>query len=350
MKMEREKKSKIKKIHKFDLKEKASSLVFALIALVLTAIVFGGLLFLQDMLTEEIIYQNVIVAKTDIPENEIITEANASSYFTTKDINVLDATSGYLTSLDAIIGKQSKVSLLQGEIVSAKDFKDLQKYANNYNNPVEISVDVGSIANADGGKVRSGDLINLTMMFSREQLRYTSTLDTVSQVNGSDSIFTVDFGNSESITEFDTEDLSMEDDIESLIDEDNSFDNNSTETKVVSPLPIETNTSSDDSSYFFEYYAKYVLENIYVVKALDSSGNELSPTDTSSSANILVFVIDKKDESAVNNALANCSNIRVSKVVEKADIVESSGFSNTVDQEVNADTEEASDEDPVTEE
>lgn len=326
--MAREKKAIIKKLNEISFKGKASSIAFALLTLTLTIIVFSGLLFLQDIFTEEIIYQNVIVAKSDIPENEIITADNAKKYFTTKDINTLDTTNGYITSFEPLVGKQAKVSLLQGEIVSEKDFKDLAQYTNNYKNPVEISVDVGAIANADGGKIRSGDLINITMMFSREQLRYTTSIDTVSQTNGSGTLLSIpEFNLSTGTYEDTSEDETAVDDAEASTAEETPV-KEEISTDIAEPIEIKT-----PGDYFFEYYAKYVLQDIYVVKALDSAGTEIPSTDTESTASILVFVIDKSDESDVNNALANCSNIRISKVVDSAQIAEESGYSGVEESE-----------------
>lgn len=318
--MAREKKTVVKNIKErrinLSLKGKASSIAIAMLALVLSILVFGLLLFVQNELTDEIIYQQVVVAKVDIPDNEIITQANAPTYFELKNINVLDITSGFMTEVDSIIGKQAKVSLLKGEIVSEKDFKNNPSYLEDLQNPIEISVDVGAIANADGGKIRGGDVVNLTMMYTRSQLNMDHTLNTVSQINGTSLSYipTLDFGIDDDsvIVNYDDE-LLFDDEIidENIDDEIKIIDTSANEASSIS-----VTTTSPLGEYIFEYYSKYVLENLYVVKALDSSGTEISPTDTTSSASILIFVIEKENETALNNALANCSNIRISKIVD----------------------------------
>ena len=322
--MAREKKSVIKNLKKTDLKlslkGKASSIAIAMLSLVLAILVFGLLLFAQNKLSDEIIYQQVVIAKVDIPENEIITESNAEKYFELKNMNTLDTTNGFMTDVNAILGKQSKVSLLKGEVVSVKDFKDTFSYLHGIKNPVEISIDVGAIANADGGKIRSGDIVNLTMMYSRNQLNMDGSMEQVSQINGTvvdipDYNFDMSsFEYYDGSEDYENEDISdiSEDDMEMLIDEDfTSFDDNE---------DVVTDGNKNVDNYVFDYYAKYVLENLYVVKALDSAGTEISPTDTVSSANILVFVIDKEDEPSLNNALVNCSNIRISKIVDTSSV------------------------------
>lgn len=324
--MAREKKAVVKSIKErkinLSLKGKASSIAIAMLALVLSILVFGLLLFAQNKLTDEIIYQQVVVAKVDVPENEIITEANAQTYFELKNMNVLDTTSGFMTGVDSIIGKQSKVSLLKGEIISDKDFKNNPSYLEGLKNPVEISIDVGSIANADGGKIRGGDVVNLTMMYSREQLSMDKALNTVSQTNGNSLFYvpTLDIGtDEEEIIVNDDDDLLFDDEIaDEAVTEETEAEPEVVETPAVETvsIPATTSTTTSSNGYVFDYYAKYVLENLYVVKALDSAGTEISPTDTTSSANILVFVIEKEDEQALNNALTNCSNIRISKIVD----------------------------------
>lgn len=353
--MAREKKSVIKNLKKMDLKlslkGKASSIAIAMLSLVLAILVFGLLLFAQNKLSDEIIYQQVVIAKVDIPENEIITEGNAEKYFELKNMNTLDTTNGFMTDVSAILGKQSKVSLLKGEVVSVKDFKDTSSYLQGIKNPVEISIDVGAIANADGGKIRSGDIVNLTMMYSRNQLNMDGSIEQVSQINGTVvDIPDYDFDMSsfeyyDGSEDYENEDISdtSEDDMEMLINEDfTSYDDNE---------DIVTDGNKNVDNYVFDYYAKYVLENLYVVKALDSAGTEISPTDTVSSANILVFVIDKEDEPSLNNALVNCSNIRISKIVDTSSVssiyskievddksVESSDSEKTLDEEIAEDS------------
>lgn len=308
--MAKKEKPSIRSIKKPSLKGKGSSLAFALLALVLTIVVFGGLLFLQNFFTEEIVYKSVVVAKVDIPENEIITADNAASYFEIKNMNVLDTNNGSMDSVDSILGQKAKVSFYAGEIISAKDFENISTYTRDFNDPVEISVEVGAVADSDGGKIRTGDVVNLTMMFTKDQLGMTNSLS-----SSSNNMFSISDMSSDDDLLID-EDVDLSDDEDILLDEE--------EPDVLSEEPDVTLTNTDmetanssDGKYIFDYYAKYIVQDLYVEKALDSSGNEIAPTDTASVASILVFVIERDEEAAINNALANCSNIRVSKVVTK---------------------------------
>lgn len=303
----------IRNIKKPDLKGKTSSLVFALLALVLTILVFGILLFLQNIFKEDVTYKQVVIAKTDIPEGEIITMGNAQLYFDVKSMNILDTMEGSLTNIDNIIDSQAKVMIYAGEIVTEKDFRKTVLETSQFENPVEISVDVGAVANADGGKIRAGDTINLAMMFTRDQLGITGSLQTISNEASTPSLFDI-----ASMVD-DEDDLFANEDEEDAMLEEEADEEEIVELTSDDLLGGSTSKKGEvtKSNYVFDYYAEYVLQDLYVVKALDGAGVEIAPTNTESTASILVFVIDKSDELALNNALANCANIRVSKVVEK---------------------------------
>ena len=319
----KEKKSKIQKIkEQKSLKERASSLVFAGIALVLAIAMFLGLVTLQDTLTNNIIYQQVIAVKVNIPgdkipEGEVITKENANKYFALKNVNTLDATTGYMTDINDIIGCKTRVPLLENEIISAKDFENLNEYISNIENPIEISISIADLADADGGKIRSGDLVNLTMMYSRDQLRMgesyaiVNTSSAMPQTNLS-SVTNNTLNNTEEETT--TEEVTTEEGTEEA--EEISTETNSkliTPKRVISPV---SDMATGSNQYTYEYYGRYIAENLYVKTALDASGAEITPADTTAVATVLIFIIDKKDEPEFNNAIANCTNKRISKVIK----------------------------------
>lgn len=288
------KKPNVKNLNKQNKRGMISSIAFALLALVLTVVVFAGLVYAENALTDNIVYKEVVVAKSDIPENEIVTEANMNQYFTIKSVNVLDATSDSIANLNPVMGMRTKVALLKDEIVTTKDFENIESYTNDIENPIEVSIDIGHIANADAGKLRAGDVVNLSFMYSRTQLNlsadanYTSypTVNTITNTNWD---------------EFGDDDFAFDDEEEVDV-----------ENKINYAAP-----TSNDNNYVLDYYSKYVLENLYIKAVYDTSGTEISPADKESSATILVFVIDKSQESLVNDAISNCNGIRISKVIQK---------------------------------
>ena len=303
----RDKSQKIKKVRKDKIKKSASSVLFMGLSFFLTIALFIGLVIAQNLLTDKIIYKEVLIERIDIPRNTIITEDNIEAYFTKKNINILDVTSGNMTDKETLLGKKAIVPLYAGESVSEKDFEDLSKYIEGFENPVELSIQIPDIASADGGKLREGDLINLTMMFTNEQLGkedyktnpYINSENYYSDPNSNGLLPTIDE------QEVIMTDENVAEDINVKVNE------NSTEEKE-----FEMTTSE----YRYETWAQYVMENLYIHKALDSSGIEIDPTDTEASASILIFIIDKSNEADLNNALANCTAMRISKCYDKPGI------------------------------
>lgn len=291
----KENKPKIKRIKEPRVKKSSGSLLFTGLSLILTIAMFIGLIFLQDYLSEKITYKQVVVAKKDIPDNEIITEENLEKYFTVKSINILDTTAGALADANTLLGKKAIIPLYEGEAVSEKDFENISAYTEGIENPVEVSVKITDIADADGGKIRKGDLVNLTMMFTKAQLGITSG-------NGSVNSLNVPISSENDSDLFDTfnSEESENESTDNVVNQENAFSD-----------------SAEKTDYAYEAFSQYVLENLYVEKVLDSSGIEIAPTDTESSAGIIVFTIEKENEVELNNALANCTFLRISKIINE---------------------------------
>lgn len=268
--MERKAKIKKAKSEKVSIKERLGGLFFTVIALIVAIAVFAGFMFLQGYFSEKIIYTDVFVVKQQIPEGEIITEDNISTYFEKKQINSLNAVEGAISPSEykKLFGLKTKVVLRVGEEVSLTDFVDTNVYIDSIKNPVEMSIETSGIGFTNGGKIRAGDIVNITLMFSSEQLG----------LDNSDAP-TIGEGTND-------------------------------ENQMGTLTPVEK-----DDEYNFEFYARYMLENIYVEKVLTSDGVEISPTDTSSAAGIIVLVVPKEIELKLNNILSNCQNMRISKVL-----------------------------------
>lgn len=296
----KERKPKIEKMKKPREKMNPSSLLFVGLSLLLTVGFYFGLIIVQNLLLEDVTYKQVVVAKNTIPENTIITEENAPEYFTLKQINILDATEGCLSEVSGLYGQKARVDLYTGEEITLKDFENISAYTEDFKDPVEVSIKISDIADADGGKLREGDLVNLTMMFTNEQLGLTTSGQTSSIQTTTTESSTSLFESFESVTE-NTEESSVE---------------TSSAVTVNPAIDTESDENSEIMSYRYDSWAQYVLEDLYVSKALDSSGVEIASTDTDSSASIIIFVIEKENEADLNNALTNCSALRISKVVD----------------------------------
>lgn len=271
-----EKKVKVKraKSEKVSIKDRLGGLFFTVIALIVAGVVFAGFMFLESHFSETIIYKDVFVVKQEVPAGEIITEDNISTYFEKKQVNSANAVSGSIqpSEYKKLYGLKSKVVLRVGEEVSLTDFSNTNVYIDSIKNPVEMSIETSGIGFTNGGKIRAGDIVNITLMFSSEQL-------------GIDNTSAPTIG-----------------------EETNGESNNGNQMNSLTPI-------GKDDEYNFEFYARYMLENIYVEKVLTADGVEISSTDKSSAAGIIVLVVPKEIELKLNNILSNCQNMRISKVL-----------------------------------
>lgn len=301
--MSRERKPRVKKIReKKSFKEVASGLLFGIISFALAAALFVGLIFLQNYFSDDITYREVIVATADIPANEIITEENISKYFDRRSYNILNTPTDTLKPEEvfSLVGKKTLVPLKVGETVSLKDFTDPNIYIETVTDPIEISLALSSIASSDGGKIRAGDLVNITLMFDKNLLPSKRSTVSYDQVAG--------IGTNDEEAESEADDNTLLTPVSYYVNASGDY----------------TDTPSQDgtvglSVYNYSSYAQYILEHIVVSKALDASGNEILSSDKDATAAILIFVVPKGMELEINNALENCSSMRVSKVLYDVD-------------------------------
>lgn len=318
----KEKKPRVKKIGMGN-KIKASSVMLIVLSLVLTVALFFGLIVLQNKFSQEIVYQPILVAKTNIPVKTIITEDNIDKYFTYRQTNVLDITSGDLSSADKLIGRQAIVELVAGENVMLKDFEEISIYTSRLKNPIEISIPLGSIENSDGGKIRTGDIINITMMYSTTQLKSgTNTIDMGQNVPNT-------------ITVVKNENDETEDIDKNINENDNSFEYDIIEV----PSTSSSETNPQTSEYNYSLWSNYVFKNLYVCKALDANGVEINPTNTDTATAIIIVKVEQEMEREINNALLNCSNMRVSKVLNKSNAIKTDENVTKIDEQPSTEVE-----------
>lgn len=295
--MEINKKAKVKKMkgNQVPFKERLGGLMYTVIALVIAVVVFVGFIFLQNYFSEKISYKEVFVVKTEIPAGEIITESNIANYFGKKQINALDAVEGAYTPADyeKLYGMRAKVVLHVGEEVSESDFENVNVYLDIIENPVELSFATSGMETTDGGKIRAGDIVNITLMFTKEQLGLAED---------------------ESISSSPSSNGTMIAPPEAGVDASDYYasNNNSKEENIGKLNQV---SSENTEKYNFELYARYMLENMYIKKVLTADGVEIAPTDTESVAGIIVLVVPKNIELELNTILGNCTSMRISKVL-----------------------------------
>ena len=138
--------------------------LYIVISLVLTIVLFIGMLYLRDRLSNDITYDSVVTVKKACPEGEVITSKNADTYFTIAKIPSENNIAGTYTKIKDLVNNKSKVNLEVGEIVANKDFTNVNEYTDDITNPVLTSIEASGISNAACGRLRQGDIINISII------------------------------------------------------------------------------------------------------------------------------------------------------------------------------------------
>ena len=253
------KEPKIKKVKKQ--RNPFKDMAGVIIVLLLAVGSFLGLTYAQKYLTNDIILTNVIVAKVDIPENTTITEENASTYFTKAQVSTSGTPSNALASLDGMAGFKTSRAISKNTVITPSDFANASVGQKIFEDPVETSINISSIADIVAGKVRAGDVINLTVNY---------TIDKTSP------------------------------------------DYKQSTTSVIS----SSSGASGNATPVGSKFNQVILKDVYVTAVYDTSGVKIETNDSASNAAVLVFTIERADEENLNKALANASGMRISRTLK----------------------------------
>lgn len=278
------------KIHSAGAKKKtgkkftASSLAVTGLALLATAVSFIGLTVFQNYLSGEIVYTNVVVAKADIPKHTIITRENAEEYLTFAAIPEMNVPKTALTSADAIVDTMSTVTIAEKGILTTDDFEVAASYIDNMYDPVEVSLDVSGISSAGVGKLRQGDLVDISVMADSAALGLNNTTSTIG---------------------IDYSDISLGSAI--------GGENTSTASENNQAL-------ANKSDVTYTSYNIYVMENVYITRAYTSDGVVVAPNDVDTNATTFIFTIEREDVQDFYNATSNFGQVRLTKILNRDDV------------------------------
>jgi hypothetical protein len=278
------------KIHSAGSKKKggkkitASGIAIGLIALILTVVCFIGLTVFQNYLSGEIVYKNVVVAKTDIPKHTIITKENAEEYLTFAAIPEMNIPETALTSADAIVNNMSSVTISERGILTTDDFEVAATYIDNMTDPVEVTLDVSGISSAGVGKFRQGDLVDISVMADSAALGLTNTTSTIG---------------------IDYSEISLGSDIGG---------------NTTSNVSENNQALANKSDVTYTSYNIYVMENVYITRAYTSDGVLVASNDTETNATTFVFTIEREDVQDFYNATTNFSHVRLTKILDRDNV------------------------------
>ena len=105
------------------------------------------------------------VAVSDIDKGMVITEENISKLFTEKNnIDGALEVTGAVKTKDELINKVAKENINKGEVVSNNSFISKDDKFKDIDDLVEVSFNVSDISQVVGGILRSGDIIDISII------------------------------------------------------------------------------------------------------------------------------------------------------------------------------------------
>lgn len=151
-------------------KRQRRKVIWALISLTIGVMLFVLLLKVESVALEKYQTNYVVVAKQDIASGENIQRIDIKKYFKCVQVNSACAVDGFssLEELEVWMGDKDnlliKDDIKEKEIVYAEKFSCVEKGYEQYEQPVEVGVKVSSYEYCVGGILRTGDLVDLSIV------------------------------------------------------------------------------------------------------------------------------------------------------------------------------------------
>ena len=128
-------------------------------------VVFIALLFVEKSLLKPNGTVEGFVAVSDIDKGTVITEENISKLFTEKNnIDGALEVTGAVKTKDDLINKVAKENINKGEVVSNNSFISKDDRFKDIDDLVEVSFNLSDISQVVGGILRSGDIIDISII------------------------------------------------------------------------------------------------------------------------------------------------------------------------------------------
>ena len=128
-------------------------------------VVFIALLFVEKSLLKPNGTVEGFVAVSDIDKGMVITEENISKLFTEKNnIDGALEVTGAVKTKDELINKVAKENINKGEVVSNNSFISKDDKFKDIDDLVEVSFNVSDISQVVGGILRTGDIIDISII------------------------------------------------------------------------------------------------------------------------------------------------------------------------------------------
>jgi len=137
----------------------SKSLTRVIVSLFIAILAWVGATSFEAYLLSDKNTATVVMATKDLPADLLIDETNRNSYFVTKTVNANLVTDATISDISETSGK-TLGAISTGEIITSNRFYSTD-YANDLEDPVEITFTVSSADRAICGGIRRGDIVDI---------------------------------------------------------------------------------------------------------------------------------------------------------------------------------------------
>lgn len=144
---------------------KGSSFKKVAICLIISIMLFVGLLFIEKSILKPNGETDILIATDDIKEGTLLTDEILNS-FKAKNVDSELSVTGAIKNKEELVNRIANENINKGEILSINSFISKDDVLKDIINPVEVSFNVSDMSQVVGGILREGDMIDISIVDS----------------------------------------------------------------------------------------------------------------------------------------------------------------------------------------
>lgn len=145
--------------------KKKGVLTGIIVIFVMACIVLGVFLYIEKELYHKYSMVYVVSAKTDIPDETLVTSDNVNQYYELTKILKENYTQYMLTDLNKIVGKINKQPVTKDEKIYVNNYTEKKEELSKYKEPLEVSFKTKDVVDGNAGRIRKGDIVNIYVKY-----------------------------------------------------------------------------------------------------------------------------------------------------------------------------------------
>lgn len=130
-------------------------------SLVMTLVLYSAMIFVERTILKSEEYVSVYVAEGTVEKNTVVTAANIDELFALEERRADWLPDGSISDAAGLLGMTVKYGYEKNEVVTYSGLSAADTRMEGIENPVEVSLDAGSLSQVVGGIIREGDRINI---------------------------------------------------------------------------------------------------------------------------------------------------------------------------------------------